>query len=187
MNCPLCSSPLLFGATSCPCGYNKASSPDDTLPIDLSYWEGLRAYWRVYWPTQVVGLIFMFGIAMVSSPAAPRGMGGVLLILLQIALSVVALYLFVPRICSRPYRGFSLVVVEIATGASTQKLRGRPRARVAIFLWWRQILAGMAASLLTVPLNALIDHDGPATGTMGRGFGRRSRDRSDLAQDADRH
>jgi hypothetical protein len=28
----------------------------DLLPIEISYWEGLRAYWRAYWPTQLVGL-----------------------------------------------------------------------------------------------------------------------------------
>ena len=156
MNCPLCSSPLLFGATSCPCGYNEASSPGDVLPIEISYWEGLRAYWRAYWPTQLVGLIFMFGFAMVS-PAAPlRGVGSILLIVFQIVLGAVALFLFVPRICSRPYRGFSLVIVEVMTGATTRRLRGRSRARVSLFLWWRQILAGMFASLLAMPLNALL-------------------------------
>jgi hypothetical protein len=156
MNCPLCSSPMFFGATNCPCGYNEAAFPGEALPIELSYWESLRAYWRTYWPTQVVGLIFTFGLAMVSSVAALSGMGGVVLVLLQIALGAVALFLFVPRICSRPYRGFSLVVVEVASGATTRRLRGRARVRVSLFLWWRQILAGMFAMLLAMPLNALL-------------------------------
>ena len=156
MNCPLCSSPLFFGATSCPCGYNKATSPDDPLPIELSYWESLRAYWRTYWPTQVVGLIFMFCIGMISPATALTGMGGPILIVLQIAVGAVALFLFAPRICSRPYRGFSLVVVDVTSGATTQRLSGRSRLRVSLFLWWRQILAGMFASLLAMPLNALL-------------------------------
>jgi hypothetical protein len=103
-----------------------------------------------------VGLIFIFGFAM-AAPAGPRtGMGSLLLLLLQIAVSAVSLFLFAPRICSRPYRGFSLVVVEIATGATTEKLRGRARLQVALYLWWRQILAGMIASVLAMPLNALL-------------------------------
>jgi hypothetical protein len=156
MNCPLCASPLLFGATSCHCGYNESSSPGDALPIELSYWEGLRAYWRAYWPTQAVGLILIFGLAMISPVPALSGMGALLPIALQVALSAVALFLFVPRICFRPYRGFSLVVVEVMTGATTQRLRGRPRVQVSLFLWWRQILAGMFASVLAMPLNALL-------------------------------
>lgn len=156
MNCPLCSSPLLFGATSCPCGYNLASSPGDLLSIELSYWESLRAYWRIYWPTQAVGLIFVLGFAVIVQAGALSGTGGLPSLLLQIAISAVALFLFVPRICFRPYRGFSLVAVEIATGAATEKLRGRARLEVTVFLWWRQILAGMFASLLAMPLNALL-------------------------------
>jgi hypothetical protein len=155
MNCPLCSSPLLFGTSSCPCGYDEASSPGAALPIELSYWESLRAYWRAYWPTQVVGLMFALGFSMIVQATALRGMRG-LLIVLQIALGAVNLFLFVPRICSRPYRGFSLVVVEATTGATTEKLRGRLRARVALFLWWRQIVAGILASLLAMPLNILL-------------------------------
>lgn len=147
---------MFFGATNCPCGYNEATSPAEALPIELSYWESLRAYWRIYWPTQVVGLLFTFGVAVVSPGAALRENGGLVLVLLQIALAAATLFLFVPRICSRPYRGFSLVVVEVASGAPTRKLRGRSRVRVSLFLWWRQILAGMFAMLLAMPLNVLL-------------------------------
>jgi len=77
-------------------------------------------------------------------------------LLMQTALGAVLLFLFVPRICSRPYRGFSLMVVDIATGQAGRKLRVRQRARVWLFLWWRQILAGLLASLLAMPLNALL-------------------------------
>jgi hypothetical protein len=112
MNCPLCSSPLFFGATTCPCGYNQATSPDDPLPIELSYWESLRAYWRTYWPTQVVGLLFAFGFGMIAPAVALGEMGRVIVTVMQIPLGAVALFLFAPRICSRPYRGFSLVKVD---------------------------------------------------------------------------
>lgn len=151
MNCPACSSAMLFGATACPCGYNASVSRDGELPIDLSYWEGLRAYWRVYWPTQAVGAVLVFLYMMISwrttSPLA---------VVLSMGVGAAALLLFVPRICSRPYRGFSLVVVEVATGGTTRKLRTRWRLQVWLFLWWRQILAGMLATLLSMPLNALL-------------------------------
>ena len=57
---------------------------------------------------------------------------------------------------SRPYRGFSLVSVELATGSATKRLRVRWRFHVWVFLWWRQILAGMIASVLSMPLNILL-------------------------------
>jgi len=83
-------------------------------------------------------------------------MSGLLATALSIALGAATLFLFVPRICSRPYRGFSLVAVELATGGTTQKLRIRWRFHVWVFLWWRQIIAGLLASLLSMPLNVLL-------------------------------
>lgn len=82
------------------------------------------------------------------------------LLAVQIAFNAVWLFLFLPRICGRAYRGFLLIVVEIATGGTTTKLTPRRRAQATIFLWWRQILAGMFAALLAGPLNMLL-------GTMG--------------------
>ena len=150
MNCPLCSSPMLFGATACSCGYDSSSSKEQ-LAIDLTYWEGLRAYWRVYWPTQVAGAIFIYVLRMIL-----LRMPGVLAVSVSIAFGAVALYLFIPRICSRSYRGFSLVVVEAANGGATHRLRARWRFQVFVFLWWRQILAGLLATVLSMPLNALL-------------------------------
>jgi hypothetical protein len=156
MNCPWCSSPLLFGATSCPCGYNPASSPSDELPIELSYGESLRAFWRIYWPTQVLGLVAFFAFAMVYQPTELDTASNLLAIALQVAIVAVGLFLFVPRICSRPYRGFSLLVVELASGGTTRRLRPERRGRVCLFLWWRQILAGMISTLLAMPLNMVL-------------------------------
>lgn len=142
---------MLFGATICPCGYNVSSTPQEELPIDLSYWEGLRAYWRVYWPAQAVAAAFMFVFMMISlRMSVPLGL------VLSVVLGAATLFLFVPRICSRPYRGFSLVVVELATGENTQRLRIRWRSQVWWFLWWRQVVAGLLASLLSMPLNVLL-------------------------------
>jgi hypothetical protein len=152
MNCPLCSTPLLFGAVSCPCGYNLATAPGEELPIELSYWESLRAYWRVYWPTQTVGLLLVFPIQMF-----PELLGtGLLLVAVEFVFGWVSLFLFVPRISSRPYRGFSLAVVALDSGATTGKLRMGQRTQIAFFLWWRQMLAGGFAALLAMPLNSLL-------------------------------
>lgn len=67
MNCPSCSAPLLFGSTACGCGYRLGSDGARELPIELSYWEALRVFWRVYWPQQaLVGLI----VALVGKTSA---------------------------------------------------------------------------------------------------------------------
>jgi hypothetical protein len=145
----------LFGATNCACGYNTASSTGDDLPIELSYWESLRAYWRVYWAMRVLLFVIVLVVAIVGVPG-PLGASPLLSTRLQIVFGAAMLFLFVPRICSRPYRGFSLTVVEIATGATTRKMRLPWRTRVWLFLWWRQVLAGVLASLLAMPLNALL-------------------------------
>ncbi len=158
MNCPLCSEPMLFGATSCPCGYNPATAASEELPIELSYWEALRVFWRVYWPTQVVDGVLILLIAVVATLVLPRGsvVPPVPFFLVQVAINAAVLYLFVPRICSRPFRGFSLVIVGLASGAITTRLRSAPRRQVWLFLWWRQILAGLLAGLMAMPLNAVL-------------------------------
>ena len=154
MNCPSCSSPLLFGATICPCGYShQPDAADEALTIELSYWESLRAYWRIYWPTQLMGLLFLFALASFS----PLGMESLLQVVLMIPFGAIALYLFVPRVFSRPYRGFSLVVIDSVAGAAAPKLTARWRLNVCFFLWWRQFLAGMFASVLAGPLNMLLN------------------------------
>jgi len=155
MNCPLCSSPLLFGATNCPCGYNLATSIDDELPIELSYWESLRAFWRIYWPMQLAAGLFSFLLSMVFAGEQSPELK-LFILPFQIALTGALVFLFVPRICRRPYRGFQLVVVDVATGSPANRLTLKRRAQAAIFLWWRQILASLFASLLAMPLNTML-------------------------------
>jgi hypothetical protein len=156
MNCPSCSLPLMFGATTCPCGYDSASSPDEELPIELTYWEVLRVYWRVYWPGQVAAVLASFFFAIIWLGATHHAASGLLITVLQIPLAAATLFLFVPRICSRPYRGFCLVVIDLESGGTSQKLRGGRRKRVWLFLWWRQFVAAWFASMLALPLNAML-------------------------------
>jgi hypothetical protein len=93
----------------------------------------------------------MFALASFS----PAGTG-LLQVVLMIPFAGIALYLFVPRIFSRPYRGFSLVVIDSIAGTAAPKLTARWRLNVCFFLWWRQFLAGLFASVLAGPLNILL-------------------------------
>jgi hypothetical protein len=153
MNCPSCSGPLLFGATSCPCGYSKSNSPVEALSIELSYWESLRAFWRMYWPSQLTAIVLTYVCVSLLPLFAPAGFG---MLAFQVVLGALTLYLFVPRICSRGYRGFELVVVETSTGETTRHLWGRAHLQAAVFLWWRQVVASLFAALLAMPLNILL-------------------------------
>ncbi len=147
MTCPRCSLPMLFGAATCACGYSQSTSQTEESDgsIELSYFEALRAFWRVYWPMQLlVGL----GIAFLG--------GGLFGVLLQFVLVAAALFLFLGRIAGRPYRGFSIVVLQATGQEVSRHLTMRQRLDVWAFLWWRQMLAGMLAGFLTGPLNALL-------------------------------
>jgi hypothetical protein len=156
VNCPLCSSPLLFGATNCPCGYNLASHSGEVLAIELSYWEALRAFWRLYWPSQLLLGIILLALEAIGLGGGAGSFAALQSLLLQVVLNAVVLFLFVPRICSRPYRGFALTIVDVASGEASRKLRAGQRLHISLFLWWRQILAGLFAGLLAMPLNALL-------------------------------
>jgi len=161
MNCPLCSEPMLFGATSCPCGYSLGSAASEDVPIELSYWEALRAFWRIYWPTQLVSSVLIFALAFAAALTQPRGarpseLAVILSGAVQIAIGAAAYFLFVPRVCSRPYGGFALVLVSFPSGEITTRMRGRVRIQVWFFLWWRLIVAGLLAGVMAMPLNAIL-------------------------------
>jgi hypothetical protein len=145
MTCPLCSEPMLFGATTCACGYKPASSSGEDSSIELSYFEALRAYWRIYWPTQ---LFMALGLALA---------GGTLFdTLVQILLGAVGLFLFLPRITRRPYRGFSIVVSSNNDSETGARMTWRQRVDLWAFLWWRQILASFFAIILSLPLTSVL-------------------------------
>lgn len=136
MNCQNCSTPAI----------------DDA--IELSYFEALRAFWRVYWPIQLVAAA---GLAFAT--------GGPFDILIQFFLGAAALFVFAGRIVGRPYRGFSILVLPVSGTDPVRKLSMRLRLDVWAFLWWRQLIAGALAAFLSGPLNALLAimgiHAGP--------------------------
>jgi hypothetical protein len=136
---------MLFGATTCACGYKPIASHEIDSAIELSYLEALRAYWRVYWPTQ---LFIAIGVALA---------GGTLFdTVVQIVLSAVGLFLFVPRIVARPYRGFSIIVSSDGGTETGHRMSWRQRLDVWAYLWWRQLIASLLAGILSGPLNVLL-------------------------------
>src|SRR5579859_2986994 len=102
MNCPSCGTPLLFGAVTCSCGFRSGSAAPSS--IELSYWEALRAYWRIYWPTQLLGFVAyiplwflrisgsVYRLQIILTPAEQ--------VLLQVVLGAIGLFLYVNRILS---------------------------------------------------------------------------------------
>jgi hypothetical protein len=165
LNCPSCSSPLLFGASSCSCGYQVSSTED--RPLEISYWEALRAWWRIYWPTQVVALFSMalFSRWMLGAINAARNewpldksllerRAALLTTLVTMLLSALCLWLFSPRIAGRPYRGFRLV--RVPSDAPGQRMKAAEQMSLWFFIWWRQLVGGLAAMLLAMPLNMLL-------------------------------
>ena len=170
LNCPSCSAPLLFGSTSCNCGYQGISAED--RPLEISYWEALRAWWRIYWPTQLLSIVAVAAFTrwlwisvsawrtehpLQRSPLASYSTA--LTIALSFLLGVVSLWLFTPRILGRPYRGFRMLARGVS-GESCSRLTGSQRAQLSFFVWWHQFVGGLAALLLAAPLNMML-------GTMG--------------------
>jgi hypothetical protein len=123
--------------------------------FELSYSEALRAWWRIYWPSQLTYLIpiVFLVLAAATVPLPPLPLSPWMLLAAPFAGSLVTLCLFVPRLCSRPYRGFELVLITGNPLTPPPRLRGSRRLQAAFFLWWRQTVAGFFVGLLTVPLN----------------------------------
>jgi hypothetical protein len=150
MNCPSCSAPLLFGATSCVCGYHATRPPSEASVVDVSYWEALRASWRAWWPTQLIVILFWVGFWLFDGWAVVAcGVASI------VALGA-ALFLLVPRLVSGPYRDFSLVVVATMDGGTGNRLRLDQRARVSFFLWWRHLAASPLAVLAAALVSAVL-------------------------------
>jgi len=150
MNCPSCGSPLLFGAGDCNCGYRRASA--ERSSIELTYWEALRAYWRIYWPSQLFGLAGYFALVFLRVPVLTP----VAQVLLPVVLVAMGLFLYVHRILSSSFREFSIYAITDTPQAATVKFKLRRRTQVWFFLWWRQLVAGVLAVILAAPTNILL-------------------------------
>jgi hypothetical protein len=138
-------------------------------PLEISYWEALRAWWRIYWPIQVLTIVPLAVLSRslaaninawrAEHPLQRSPLEVHLTTVLTFVMGVVCLWLFTPRILERPYRGFSLVTCA-APGESGSKLTVRQRTELWFFVWWRQLAGALLALLLAMPLNMML-------GTMG--------------------
>ena len=106
------------------------------MPFDLSYWEALRAYWRYYWPPQL--LVFCSVAAGEAVPGFGSRSGGSRRGDRLVRGMAVR---FAPL--SRPYRGFSLVIVETPAEVDVPRLTLGKGDQGLVLPWWRQIVAGV--------------------------------------------
>ena len=74
--------------------------------------------------------------------------------LVSLLLGAACVWLFSPRILGRPYRGFRLV--RVPAGECGRKMTLKEGRSLWFFIWWRQLVGGLAAMLLTAPLNMLL-------------------------------
>jgi len=158
MNCPACNAPL-FGGSVCGCGYARKRRLSS---IDLSYIEALAAYWRIYWPTQLFGIIgYLPFDVWIRVPGGgynlrANGMSTTEQFFLQAVLGAIGLFLFVHRVFSSSFKRFSIRILTDPSGETVTKLSLRQRSKIWFFLWWRQIVAGILAAILAAPLNVLL-------------------------------
>ena len=130
----------------------SCSTPSDKSVIEVSYWEAVRAYWRVYWPAQLVGIARLC----IGKLLAVSGTSIVVLFATLFLLLSAALFLLVPRLVSGPYRGFSLVMVATSSGETGCRLRPDQQGRVWFFLLWRHLAATLLAGFLAILLSGLL-------------------------------
>lgn len=138
-------------------------------PLEVSYWEALRAWWRIYWPTQlltslVVAAFSIWLTHVINASRAEHPLQGSALeryvslvtFVMGALVGAVCLWLFAPRIVGRPYRGFSLVVHVAPCDSRSSLLTARQRTQLWFFVWWRQLAGALAATVLAAPLNILL-------------------------------
>jgi len=155
VNCPSCNAPL-FGATSCDCGWKRR---DEALDVEISYREGLVAFWRLSWPTYLFVLIGSFSAG--AAVGAKYGAEGVRLMmepftqtLLQLFFFAAGLLLFLSRLFLSRFRRFSLC---LATDSGDERvLTPKRQIKVWFFLYWRILAASLLATLLMAPLNIVL-------------------------------
>ncbi len=158
MTCPECQTPLLFGATECSCGWSKSAEPSS---MDLTHMEAIAAYWRIYWPFQlaslVLGILYALMVNMIVGVVPqllPLWSSSFFQFVFIQLISLCALYMVIGRLVGRSYRTFSLKLL----GADGQELPivETRRRQLLWFVWWRTLVAGLAAGILMMPFNILV-------------------------------
>jgi hypothetical protein len=116
-------------------------------PFELSYWETLRAWWPIYWPSQVIALL-VFGCGQWLR------VGTIYSGALSILIGTLVLWLLTPRVLGRADAGFHIVACGPA--GEIPEVDGSRQTHLRFFVCSRFIAALLVAGLFIVPLNRLL-------------------------------
>lgn len=106
------------------------------------------------WPSHLAGALWNILFAVFVQAHAPGAtFWG---FLLGVVVSVNALWLVLPRIWNKPYRGFAIAIVSPYAGGPIRKLAGLQRLNLLWAIVWRQWVAGLLAAFASAPLGAII-------------------------------
>ena|SRR5579872_5305906 len=126
-----------------------------TSSIDITYWEALRSYWRIYWPAQLLSLVAYFPFILIGVRGqiitlhlSPPGH-----VLALVVLGTLGFLLYVHRMLS-PFRRFSIEIVPSHQGSTA--LTVRRRTQLWLFVASRQIVGLIVALLMLAPTNILL-------------------------------
>jgi hypothetical protein len=78
------------------------------------------------------------------------------LIALQLTLTAIGLSSMCIDLISRPYSKFAIYLALDMGASENSRLSFRRRIQLWLFLFWRQVAAGVVAVLLAAPLNSLV-------------------------------
>ena len=145
--------------------------PDDsavTSSIEITYWEALRSYWRIYWPTQLLSLLAYFPLILLgvrgrvySLHLSPLGH-----VLALLVLGCTGLLAYIHRILL-PFRGFSIEIIpDPARPISLTPMR---RLQLWVYVSSRLIIGLILAVLLLAPTNIVLSLIG-LRALLGVGF-----------------
>ncbi len=157
MTCPTCSNPLLFGSRACSCGWT--SPPATRSAVDLSHREAVAVFWRIGWTATLFSISAMFVSVqvMVMYMGGPRTAELLTVAPLQWLLPqiwwAIAIFLFTPLIVRWPYRRFTLIIVTDSSQAG--RFQFTQRIDVALFIFWRTLVATFLVQLILLPMNIL--------------------------------
>jgi hypothetical protein len=127
-------------------------SPDvtkKTSPVDVTYGESLRLFWRLYWLPILCATITLFVLGALLNTGQTR-MSPIASQILSSGVFIGFLFLLIPRIF-QPFKRFKLEL--IASDGQAMPLVGMRHIRLAIFVLVRLLGAAFAVGFLLIPLN----------------------------------
>ncbi len=123
----------------------------------------MRSYWRIYWPSQLVYLGWIY----YCNPRLARWLTGVplpvaivLVILIAIFVNANVLWVVLPRLWNRDYRGFAIVIADVRGKESPHGPTFKHRCQLVWAIIWRQIAVSMVAAFAALPIFGLLSMAG---------------------------